>query len=361
MEQVLIYPFDDSSIAYIKHQNQFSNMTVSSLVSPKGWGLEKKEYVFNGTSYIVSSNFQDSLNKCTAVLFVNSWLDLEFTNDILEKISFAARQGKKILYSKSSTSEEIKKIKTIVPNKNLYIVEKDDFLNQPNNSKIIYDIDTPIILISGESENTDKFDLQLSLRGNFINRGYRTVLVSSRLESKFFGLHTIPSYMLGSKIDEREKIINFNNYIKNIEINENPELIIIGIPGGALSLSRKLKDYFGILHYEISKAVKPDYIIFNLLYNELTKDILLQIENEVNPVFGEQVDLFNMSNYKLEIDESDQYEEPIFLSLSDDYINSKIASMDLPNLCKSNTEDDINLITNKIISKLSSYADIQII
>ena len=361
MEKVLVYPFDDNSIPYVKHQNQFEDIKISSLLSPKGWGLEGRKYNFNEINYIVSSNFQECLEKCTAVLFVDSWLEVNFIKDILKKISLASKKGKKILYMRSSNEDEISMIKKIVPDENLYIIEKENFKDLNNTQEVIYDINTPIVFVAGESENTDKFDLQLSLRGEFISRGYRTSLISSRLESKFFGLHTIPSDMLSNVISEREKIINFNNYIKEIELNENPEIIIIGIPGGALSIGKKIKDYFGVLHYEIGKAVRPDYIFFSLLYNNYTQDYLSNISNEINMILGEKVDLFNITNNKLEFDESNRSGETVFLTLSDDFIDNKISNINLSNLCRAKKDEDIKHIVDKIIYKLSDYANIQTI
>ena len=50
---------------------------------------------------------------------------------------------------------------------------------------------------------------------------YNVCVVSSRKNMEIVGLHSFPTFMYGNQIDESEKIIGFNHYIKGLEISDN--------------------------------------------------------------------------------------------------------------------------------------------
>ncbi|HGM1531617.1 TPA: TIGR04066 family peptide maturation system protein [Clostridioides difficile] len=360
MEKVLIYPFDENAIIYIKHQKQLINMEIISLVSPKGWGLKGEEYSFNEKKFIVESDFMKCLNDCTAVWFIDTLLDLDF-DYILKKILISVKKGKKIFYTRKSTYSEIEIIKKHVEFKFLYLEKIEDKYGEKYLENRTYNINVPVIFVAGESENTGKFDLQLSLKEEFTSRGYDVSLVASRQESRFWKMNSVPKYMLEHNLSERDKVIKFNHYIKDIEINENPELIIIGLPGGYLNLSRKLIWDFGILYYEIGNSVKPDCIILNLFYDNYDKESLTLINDEVKAVLGEDVDFFNITNRQLEVFESERDDVFTYLTLEEEFINNKILNINVKEVYQLNQKTEIVRIVENIIKKLSEYSYIKTI
>ena len=76
------------------------------------------------------------------------------------------------------------------------------------------------------------------------NLDYKVCVVSSRTNAELFGIHSFPEFMLQHNLDESSKIINFNHYIKELEVSEKPEIIIIGVPGGIMPVSEKHSDNY---------------------------------------------------------------------------------------------------------------------
>jgi peptide maturation system protein (TIGR04066 family) len=131
---------------------------------------------------------------------------------------------------------------------------------------------SPTTLILGQGPTCGKFETQMGLRKELLQRGFKISQVGSRPYCELFGFHSFPEFMFSKELDEAEKIISFNHFIKNIEEKEKPDLIIIGIPGGIMPIIDKIHNNYGILHVEIAAALEPDAIIYNLYSNYYTKE-----------------------------------------------------------------------------------------
>ena len=56
--------------------------------------------------------------------------------------------------------------------------------------------------------------------------------------------------------------------IKNISIEEKPDVILLGIPDSIIALNNKHRFSFGLYAYEMFNAVQPDFVITSLMANE---------------------------------------------------------------------------------------------
>ena len=80
-------------------------------------------------------------------------------------------------------------------------------------------------------------------------------MIGSKNFSKIFDCYQFPTFMFRN-ISEREKILAFQGYIRNIEKDEEPDIIIIGVPGGMMPFNEKFPGNFGITLYEVMLAVQ---------------------------------------------------------------------------------------------------------
>ena len=67
-----------------------------------------------------------------------------------------------------------------------------------------------------------------------LKENYKVSLISSRQFGNTENIHAFPGFMNGNGLNESEKIICYNQYLKYIEENEKPEVIVVGIPGELL-------------------------------------------------------------------------------------------------------------------------------
>ena len=62
--------------------------------------------------------------------------------------------------------------------------------------------------------------------------------------------------------------------------NEKPEVIVVGIPGELLPLTKqKAEGNFGIIAYEILNAVDPDFTILSLYKDEYKEEYFEEMNN----------------------------------------------------------------------------------
>lgn len=365
----IIYPFDVEAIPLIRHNNLIDNYDIVQAVSPSGWGFDDKDACCadNGisTGIIVNSDFDKALEVCDTVFFINSSTKIDFDRLIYPKIIKAAQNSKNIICTIKLESNVVSEISKICADKN---TSWKYFENTCNNIKTptierIYKINTPVIFVTGIGERTHKFEMQLNLKENLKKTGYRVSQIGTRHYCELMGFHSFPKFMYSKEISESEKIILFNHYIRNIEIKENPEIIIIGVPGGTMPFSYEFTNRFGVLAYEVSQAVLPDAVVLSTLYNDYTSEYFELISKSYRYKFGYEIDCYNICNLLLDFTASKREEELKYLTLDCQFINEKKknhSSLDTPVFNILDT-DDAQSMSNFLVNKLIGYGQSQII
>lgn len=207
----------------------------------------------------------------------------------------------------------------------------------------------PVIFVAGITPYTEKFHVQLALRKHLLNDGYKVSQIGSKSYSILFGFHSYPSFM-SDTLDNTEKILLFRKYVKYIEKQEQPDIIVIGIPGGIMSINRKHHFDFGMTAYMISHAVEPDYVIMSMLYSQnYTEEQLEEINQTCIHKFNWRIGSFHLSNSLLD-PASLKSEIVKFIKIGNKkYLNKVEGLYDLMNPI------DMDKMYEDMISKLTSY------
>ena len=369
-EKEVIYPFDSELLPIIKHKNLIKNYKIVGLVSPTGWGYNSSNEIYmdfmREGSIEVHSELNHFFSNCDTVLFSDSYTNLDFENDIFSQMVECVKMKKNILSFLNIDSKYQKRINKLCKENGVYFknylvkVEKDfDKII----SESIIKISTPIIFVLGVAQKTQKFEIQLALREKFINEGYKVSQIGSRRYSEFLGFHSFPDFMYNHSIGEINKIVLFNRLIAQIEMEEKPDVIIIGIPGGVMKLNNIMTNKFGVFSYEISQAVTPDVAIFSTFYEDYTPEYFMRINNSIKYKLGYEVDCFNLANVQFDWDNAHEVQRPVYLTLSSKFIDEKIESFkqgDVPLFNVLNESDTENMF-RFIVDKLSDYSHIEII
>ena len=305
-ERLLIYPYTKENLSLIQyivlHMNQYE---VSSVVSPNGWGLVGKdvgEVVYREKmNLIVESDYDASLKKCDTVLFCdydNEGLNIK---QVIFKMEVAIQNGKNIISFIELSEDVIEELEQkskkygvkiySYSNKYKFQIEKNEIKNIA-----LSDIESAVIFVMGISENTRKFELQLSLKEHFIKDGYNVLSISSRNYGDFFGMTPIPDFMFQTKYTEDEKIVLFNQFVKKQERKQKPDVIIIGVPGGIIPISKKFHNRFGMMAYEIAQAVSPDTTVLCTHFNYFDKMYFENISPTMKYKYNAEPDCFLVNN-----------------------------------------------------------------
>ena len=318
-----IYPYNpevDPILDYIHFL--IPKYKIKSLISPKGWGYENKmidlkTYDTTETIIVRSSLIEiaDDVN-CIFIPEFYSIDKIEF--EIIDNINIILPRINKIICVANLKNKSLKKLQKICESTNgkcsleikneikmktendydLKIYETDEYLND--------NIPVPIIVIAGIWEDLDKFYTSLTIREMFLNNGYKVSQVGSRNYCEIMGFHSFPGFMLNPEIDEVKKVILFNRYIKKIYESENPDIIIITIPGAVQLYNSYNINKFGILHYLVCNAIIVDFLIMCTFFEDNKIELFEMISKSCFYKFGCSVDCFHMSNRMVHFDSTDE-------------------------------------------------------
>lgn len=350
MEKILVYPFSLENVAYIKYGKLIKGGVVSSVVSPRGWGLDGLK--IEGTDICVTSDYEGELKNCTAVWLLEDTKKYMPESLLISKVIEAVHNHKTIWISKNYCSMDV--LERIVPRQNLHYIEKNnvDCNFEADFYFRLIEINVPVIFVLGSSENTNKFETQLALYEKFSQMGYDVVAINPKSDAGIMEMYSIPEFMWENTMDISEKIFTFNHYVKKIEIQEKPELILIEIPGGVLPYSYNKYNSFGSMMYMISFAVKADAAVFCTLYDEYEKEYFDKIIKKIWEKFDVDIKYFHISNYMLDRDTGRELILTSMLKLDCSYVEKKVADLDVTNIYNIWKDEEVERLCNDIIEQL---------
>ncbi|WP_051986377.1 TIGR04066 family peptide maturation system protein [Clostridium amazonitimonense] len=369
-KKAMIYPVDRESLPLIRYNDLIEEYDVIYTVSPKGWGFRGKDCgVLDGGKEInktITDDFDTALNLCQCVIFVESDMVIDFEKMIFPKIEKALNDGKDIVCTieiPDKFKERIEKLREIKNGRFKQYTKENKCDFKLIEKEYIFDINVPVIGVFGTTERTGKFDIQLALREKFMNQGYKVSQIGTRHYSEIMGFHSFPKFMVSSSINESNKIMLFNHYVKNIELTEKPDIILIGVPGGVMPYNNNYTNKFGILAFEVCNAVQFDSVVMSTLYEDYDERYFTTMHESLKYKLGLEIDAFNITPLKGDFKILDFTNRFGFLTLDSDFIDDKIRKFNnldfkIFNILNEKNKEDL---AEYLIDKLSSYSDIQAI
>lgn len=305
-KEVLIYPYDNEMAPVVRSAAFNLKYKLVGAVSPQGWGYAKRDagYV-DGLSPLgitIESNFDELIDLCDIVIFAKSEHKIDFHKAIYPKMITAIKRKKEIICL--INEYDLSEIKKLALENNVNFIEYDysSFETIIENAYKA-NINVPVIAVLGISEDMDKFRIQLMVKERLSQLGYKALLVGSRPYSHLLDSIAFPKFMFEHNLSETNKILNFNRFIKILEATHEPDIIVIGIPGGILPYNKIISNNFGITAFEVMQALTPDFCILSLYSNIYTKEYFYSLQNLFKYRYGSKVDIFNIVNRKIDGDE----------------------------------------------------------
>lgn len=294
--RALVYPYHEEFAPFIRYGKCIENIKIVETLSPSGWGLQNNAVI----GEVQNKNDVKEVNwdNIDALLLVDSGVLTLSNKGMLAVILYAAQNGKKIIVNRNLEDEIYLSIASIC---NKERVELTDMRRQIQAEELfdkrIKKLKTPVIFVAGMGEKCDKFPLQMFLKSYYEMIGYKVCAISSRSNTELYGIHSFPTFMFGNELDEESKIINYNHFVKKLEDEEKPDIVIIGIPGGILPVSDKHPEYFGIFAFEVFHAVKSDVLLFCLHNNNYTKEYFDEVQKLCKYRFHSKIDAFVIARH----------------------------------------------------------------
>lgn len=348
----MIYPYGKMYEPYVRHQELISDQ-ICKLVSPRGWGLEGEKVSYSGGELAVKTDFIHNLSACTAVWFVEDTIH-ELPEKVLwEKLETAIENDKKILFTRRRKQEQYEKAYRMIPPDLDLSSKYKKKINEIEMPDRCITINTPVLVICGLDENTDKFEIQMAARKKFMEKGYLVSSITSRNDSEIYGMHSLPQFLFDSTLSETDKIIRYNHYVKSVELSEEPELIIIGIPGGLIPFDNVNHNNFGILAYEITNAVSSDIAIMCMLYDtDLDKNYSL-LKHDMKYKFDLDIRYCHVAANVIDTQTLFDYGKRGFLSIDPQIVEKKIKALNKNNVMNMKDDKVMEAVVDHIINILS--------
>lgn len=228
-----------------------------------------------------------------------------------------------------------------------------DMLKEKLKEKKIKEMNVPILLICGLSEYTNKFEVQLRVREEFKKRGYCVSQIGSKKYSRIFEMHNFPKFMF-QNIPEIDKIYLFNSYVKQIEIKEHPDIIIIGVPGGIMPYDMDHPNGFGIVNYLVSNALSVDSTLLCLAYNEYEDSFWEFIADYMQYRYEYSVQSFHLANVFHDIYGDERNEGERLVYMKQKKVDEKIESFDGKKVFNINNEETFRKEMDELIDYLTN-------
>lgn len=369
-EKVVVYPYDLSFAPFLRYSEFLSGIEIVGLVSPNGFGLTGKDAgCADGGSPVgitVSNKLETVLEQCDSVLFVESENKLDFDKFIFVEIQKAINAQKNIiccLKLEKSISENLSKLCETSGVVFRYMEEPDDICNYERNVNRLFEINVPIVFVTGLGIKCRKMHTQLALVSGLRCKGYKASCIASNRASMVLGFHSYPDFMFSQSKSEQQKIFAFNHFVKAIELKEEPDLIIIGIPGGIMPINSRFTNEFGLLAYEVSNAVYADTSVVCCYYQRFDADLFERLKNNSKYRLGADAACFAMANSSLLMDESIESKDLILSTIKPELVKSEVDALALDEILivSAIEKENCKAAADHVIEKLASNAEVEAI
>ena len=232
---------------------------------------------------------------------------IEIIRDLLE-------HGKRVqCYKRIFNEEELTRIMDMYGEKFLYVP-------QIYKSNFEISISCPVIYICSDHIESRKTDIQVKLSQEFKENGAKVSNISYDEWTDLLEYHRIPSDIFNLKDDMDKKNHLFKHFVENIMSTDNPDVMIVNIPGNMIPFDKELPNTSWVANY-FSSVLKPDFIILGLMslnYKEISK----QVEC-VKCLLKKEVDNVILTDHSVNIYRYDEEKVVDSIKLNLNYVNSK--------------------------------------
>lgn len=284
-ERICLFPIDESSLYIIRNEEKMKKYELVYGIVPKGWNIEEsslENHRIVGEEQFIQNEL---INNVDTIVLCNSEY---ITKDTIYRqfIHMVHQAGKRVV----ATRELVAKFKEL---------EEIEQIKGPEwDTSYLYEevtIDKPIIMVAGAGENCEKSEVQLQLADFFEKQGYRPSLIQSNSIGKLFDTYLLPEFIWNDEIAFKNKVKQLLTYVKNIEKTDNPDVIIIGVPGASTKFNKYIDCGYGYLQYLLFTAIRPDAMILSLFCGDYSEEQYELLKNIYKFRFNSDVKYFHIS------------------------------------------------------------------
>jgi len=335
---MLVFPYGHDCEPIIRHSNLLDQgCRIVALISPGGWGLAGKSIKLGNSE--ISLTVRESLQEVTEefdTLYIPAFdvvekVENRLVNQMVKLIPHlmhvycAARLTNTNLNKLEDTCRQVSPICTFENLSEQKTPEAYDLSMPTENYPSLHPLDVPVVIVAGLWEKTDKFEISLALRERLLKNGYRVTQIGSRDGCEMLGFHSFPGFMFRKDVDAADKVIHFNRWIIQVAEREQPDLLLLTIPGAVQDFNEQFTRGFGLLHHQVFKAVAPDVLIMCMFFSFDPKEFLKEISESCRYRFGTPIDVFHISNLFIDITSSEEVNRVVTINVYREIVSEMLS------------------------------------
>lgn len=351
--KLMIYPGSFEATVFTRYTSLMNEYDTVYLAGPRGWALPDLSEIREDDTihFQPMPTFEEALALCDDVLFLDTDPPIPLAV-LTEKMQTAIESGKRVYVDNGAAfarnplpSESIQRVDNS---------EKADTESLKHETLPIYEIPVPVIFVMGTGPYSGKFDVQLSLRENFLKQGYKVSQIGSKRISSFFGFDALPAWVFKKDLTIHEKIVLLNRYFYRKCLDEKPDVLIVGIPGGLMPINPLVFEDLGETAFLVANAVRPDLAVLGVYAHHFTQAYFEELRSICKYRFNFDLKYIAVSNMDIMVSQETHKSEFTVIppyTVEHEYLADKtgFSGFQLFNTLK---QADMELLTDKIIQEL---------
>ncbi len=350
VKEAAIYPYNPELVGVLRYFNQMNHdIRIKRVVSLQGFRCDGKDagLLFNKPEMgiAVTENIEEAIGECDCLIVADGTYLERLRPVIIQNIQLTLQMGKEVICTMKLTDDELVYIKGIENHTHTRFSYCPEYLTmdelKPNRTKKLYSPQAPVIFISEAFSGLDAFEITLGLTSYLKQEGYRTVTIAEKSLGGLLNIKSTPEFMWGCKMDDNDKVYALNQYIKQIEQKEKPDIIVIQLPGAIMKFNDKLTEGFGIVPYLIALAVQADYMIFCSSFDTIEPIYFERLSERFKYQIGIGIDAIHVSNVMVDAAASTEADRLSIIHIEQNRVDKEVVKLmqkwDIPtyNGCKS--------------------------
>lgn len=261
MSSAIVFPYSKSFYPVVKSKKLHYETLV--LVSPKAWLQQNRRYIEPG--WQLTTDFTSNLGQANVLIVADCQDRNIIYNVVLDKIKEFIAPQRLVICCMPLEMEDLKQIEYLMQQVgatfNYLCYDKYSVAKELGKDYRISEPEAVIVSLGNlltEQESSSTVDaISCQLR----KRGYRTATITSNYNLCLIGYIKFPDSIFQNDLCDEDKVFVFNQFIKEIDYLEKPDIILLQLPTGVIKYSNSLPNGFGIIPYLVSQAVSSDYFI----------------------------------------------------------------------------------------------------
>ena len=223
-------------------------------------------------------------------------------------------------------------------------------------------LEIPVLVVLGQGEQCSKAATFARACEFIRTKGYQVLGIGVDPAVCNAGNRKLPDFFLDQAEGFEKKVLNLNKYVKELCDRENPDIVVVEIPGGMFPVSEKEHFHFGELLAVVSRALDVDAAIFNLYYNVCKMDAerrdayLAYMKESCMGKYQFPVDFFCVSPHYMKLDPETRKAD--YLCFDEDSVVLKNTEKQAQLVCLWEDSQDFEKEMDKLLERLEENTEV---